>query len=162
MKKIRLFALAVIMIAAGTFFFTSKEVVKADEVVTENVETETVTIGPAKDLIIKDGISIGGIDVSGMTADEATAAVNEYVDKLLETWITLVGPKNTLRYQLKDLGLTAKVGVAVQEAVSIGNSGNLIKRFKAEQDLEKEDRVIDMGLSIDKQLTGNKIHYQLL
>ena len=143
MKKMKLLTMAAVVIAAGMFFLTNENVVKADV---------------AKDAVIKDGVYISGIDVSGMTADEATAAVDAYVANLQEQWITLVGPKNTLKYQLKDLGLTAKTEVAVQEAVAVGNSGNLIKRFKAVQDLEKEDYVVDMGLSIDKQLTANKIH----
>ncbi|MBP3677940.1 MAG: VanW family protein [Agathobacter sp.] len=143
MKKIKVLAMAAVVIAAAAFFLTNENLVKADV---------------AKDTVIEEGVYIGGIDVSGMTAEEATAAVDTYVAGLQEQWITLVGPKNTLRYQLKDLGLSSKTSVAVQEAVAVGNSGNLIKRFKALQDLEKENYVVDMGLSIDKQLTANKIY----
>ena len=70
-------------------------------------------------IVIEEGVYIGGIDVSGMTAKEATEAVDAYVADLQEQWITLVGPKNTLKYQLKDLGLSAKTSVAVQEAVAV-------------------------------------------
>jgi len=143
MKKIKLLAMAALVIAAGAFFLTNENLVKAD-----------VT----KDTVIEDGVYIGGIDVSGMTAEEATKAVDKYVAGLQEEWITLVGPKDTLKYQLKDLGLSAKTSVAVKEAVGIGNAGSLVKRFKALQDLEKENYVVDMGLSVDKQLTANKIH----
>ena len=143
MKKFKIFAMAAVVIAVGVFFLTNENLVKADV---------------SADTVIEEGVYIGGIDVSGMTADEATAAVDAYVAELQEQWITLVGPKNTLRYQWKDLGLSAKTSVAVQEAVAVGNSGNLIKRFKALQDLETENYVVDMGLSIDKQLTANKIY----
>lgn len=143
MKKIKLFAIAAVVIAAGAFFLTNEDFVKADV---------------AKDTVIKEGVYIGGIDVSGMTAEEATQEVDSYVANLQEQWITLVGPKNTLRYQLKDLGLSAKTNVAVKEAVALGNSGSLIKRYKALQDLEKENYVVDMGLQIDKQLAANKIY----
>lgn len=143
MKKIKFLVAAVMVIVAGTFFLTSENLVKADE---------------TKQTVIEEGVFIGGIDVSGMTAEEATAAVDAYVAGLQEQWITLVGPKNTLRYQLKDLGLSSKTKEAVQKAVGIGNSGSLIKRFMDLQDLEKEDYVVDMGLSIDKQLAANKIY----
>ena len=142
MKKIKLLVVAAIL-AAGTFFFTSEDLVKADV---------------SKEAVIKEGVYIGGIDVGGMTAEEATAAVDAYIAEIQEQWITLVGPKNTLKYQFKDLVVTGKTSVAVQEAVAIGNTGNVIKRFKALQDLEKEDRVIDMGLTIDKQVVANKIY----
>lgn len=143
MKKIKLFVATLLVVMAGTFLFTNENLVKADE---------------SKETLIEEGVYIGGINVGGMTADEATAVVDAYVAQLQEEWIVLVGPKDTLRYQLKDLGLTSKTSAAVQEAIAIGNSGNLIKRFKDLQDLEKEDYVVDMGLSIDKQLTGNKIN----
>ena len=143
MKKIKFLVAALMIVLVGTFLFTNENLMKADE---------------SDVALIQEGVYIGGIDVSGMTADEATAAVDAYVANLQEQWITLVGPQNTLRYQLKDLGLTSKTSEAVQEAITIGNSGNLIQRFKDLQDLEKENYVVDMGLSIDKQLTGNKIH----
>lgn len=131
------------LLTAGIFLFTNENYIKADE---------------PKGKVIKEGVYIGGIDVSGMTAKEATKEVDAYVADLEERWITLVGPKNTLRYQLKDLGLTANTSIAVQEAVGIGNSGSFIKRFKDLQDLETEEYVVDMGLTIDKQLTANKIN----
>ncbi len=143
MKKIKFFIVSVVILAAGAFFLTNEDLVKADV---------------SKNVVIEEGVHIGGIDVSGMTAKEATSAVNAYVSGLQEQWITLVGPKNTLRYQLKDLGLSARTSVAVKEAVAVGNSGSLIKRFMALQDLKKEDYVVDMGLQIDKQLTANKIY----
>ena len=143
MKKMRLLVAVCMMMAAGTFFLTGEDLVKADV---------------PKEVVIQEGVYIGGIDVSGMNAEEATTAVNTYVEGLQEQWITLVGPKNTLRYQLKDLGLSVKTEAAVQEAIAIGNSGSVIKRFMDLQDLEKEDYVVDMGLAIDKQLTANKIY----
>ena len=143
MKKIKFLVMVAIVFAAGLFFLTSENLVKAD-----------VT----KESVIENGVYIGDIDVSGMTVEEATQAVDSYVAGLQEQWITLVGPKDVLRYQLKDLGLSAQTSSAVYEAAAVGNAGSLIKRYKALQDLEKENYVVDMGLSIDKQLTGNKIY----
>lgn len=143
MKKIIRLATAAVILMAGAFLLTNENLFQADV---------------SKDTVIQEGVYIGGIDVSGMTAEEATAAVETYVTGLQEQWIVLEGPKNTLRYQLSDLGLSAKTEIAVQEAVTVGNSGNLVKRFKSLQDLEKENYVVDMGLSIDKQLAANKIH----
>lgn len=143
MKKFMLLAVAAILLVAGAFFFTNENSVKADA---------------AKNAVIEKGVYIGGIDVSGMTEKEAISAVKSYVASLEEEWITLVGPNGTLKYQLKDLGLSAKTTVAVKEAVAVGKSGNFIKRYKVLQDLKRNDYVIDMGLSIDKQLTGNLIY----
>lgn len=143
MRKYLFVLIAIVALSAGVFCFSNINSVKADA---------------SKEMVIREGVFIGGINVSGMTQEEATKAVESYVLEIQEHWITLVGPKNTLRYQLKDLGLTARTDAAVQEAVGIGNTGSFIKRFKELKDLEKENRIVDMGLAIDKQLTANKIH----
>lgn len=143
MKKIKVLTAALLLVAAGTFLFSNENIFKADV--------------PA-DAAIEQGVYIGGVDVSGMTAAEAEAAVNAYVDSIKTQTITLVGPAANLEMTLEEMGLTSKTDVAVQEAVAIGRSGNLIARYKALQDLEKEDYVIDMGLSIDKQLVGEYLY----
>lgn len=143
MKKIKILAAVVLLAAASTFLFTNEHIFKAE-----------VTA----DAAIEEGVYIGGIDVSGMTAEEAEAAVNAYVETVKAQKMTLVGPKANLELTLGDMGLTAKTEAAVQEAVAVGRSGNLISRFKALKDLEKENYVIDMGFAIDKQLVAETIH----
>lgn len=143
MKKFRGLAVALIVAAASVFLFTNDNLFKAD--VTE-------------DAVIEEGVFIGGIDVSGMTSQEATDAVNMYVENLKNMKITLVGPKANMEMTLGEMGLTAETGVAVQEAVAVGKYGNLISRFKVLKDLEENDYVIDMGLSIDKQTTAEVIY----
>lgn len=143
MKKIKVLAAALLFVVAGTFLFTNEHIFKADV--------------PA-DAAIEQGVYIGGVDVSGMTAEEATNAVNAYVENIKTQTITLVGPKANLELTLGDMGLTARTEAAVQEAVAVGHSGNLVSRFKALQDLEKENYVVDMGLAIDKQLVGETLY----
>ena len=143
MKKVKILAIALLVLIAGTFFVTNESVFKAEI---------------AEDAKIQKGVYIGGIDVSDMTAEEATDAVKAYVKDLKKKSITLVGPKDNLVLTLGDMGLKANTNAAVQEAVSIGRSGNLIKRFKALQDLEKADYVVDMGLSIDKQEVAQTLY----
>ena len=143
MKKIKVFAATLLLVAASTFLFTNESIFMAEV--------------PA-DATIEQGVYIGGIDVSGMTAQEATDAVNAYVEDAMTQTITLIGPKANISLTLGEMGLTAKTDVAVQEAVAVGRLGNLISRFKALQDLEKENYVVDMGFAIDKQLVGEVLY----
>lgn len=143
MKKIKILAVALLLVVAGTFLFTNETLFKAD------IE---------KGAKIEEGVFIGGVDVSGMTKEEATAAVDAYVESIKSKSITLVGPKGNLKLTLEEMGVSANTGAAVQEAISVGRSGNLIKRFKSLQDLESKTLVIDMGLGIDKQATAQQIY----
>ena len=144
MKKSKIIVLALMcLMLAGTILFTNDKLFKAD--VTE-------------DTIIVDGVYIGGIDVSGMTAKQATDAVNAYIDELKAETVTLKGLESELVLTYGDMGLTAKVDEAVAKAITIAQYGNLIQRFMNLKDLENENLVIPMGLSIDKQLLGQTLY----
>jgi len=143
MKKIRVWAAAIIMMAAVAFLLTNENLFVAD--VTENT-------------VIEKGVYIGGVDVSGMNTEEATEAVNKYVEDIKTKSVVLVGPKGNVTLTLEKMGVTAQTGAAVSEAVSVGKTGNLIKRFKELKDLEEQRYVVDMGLSIDKQATAEILH----
>ncbi len=143
MKKIKVFAAVLLLVVAGTFLFTNESVFKADV---------------SEDITIEQGVYIGGIDVSGMTAEEALAAVNAYVEEVKTKSITLVGPKGNVDLTLEAMGLTSRADAAVQEAVAVGNSGNLIARFKALKALEKESYVVELGFAIDKQSVGEVLY----
>ena len=146
MKKSKIIVLVLSVLVAGTILFTNENLFKADE---------------TKEVVIVEGVYIGGVNVSGMTAKEATEAVNAYVDKLKAETVILKGPNAEIETTYGDLGLTSKVDVAVSEAVSVAQYGNLIQRYMNMKDLEKEALVIDMGLAIDKQLVGQTIYAQV-
>ena len=140
MKKIKVLVTALIIVAAGAFLLTTDNLFKADV---------------SEEAVIEQGVYIGGVDVSGMNAAEATDAVNEYLEEIKTQSITLVGPKGDLKLSLEKMGVSAQTNAAVEEAVAVGKYGNLIKRFKEIKALEEENRVIEMGLSIDKEKTAD-------
>lgn len=143
MKKSKLIVLVLSVLVAGTIFFTNENLFKADE---------------KEEVVIVEGVYIGGVDVSGMTAQEATDAVNAYVDELKAETVILKGPNAEFEMTYGDMGLTSKVNTAVAEAVTVAQYGNLIQRYMNMKDLEKEALVIDMGLSIDKQVVAEAIY----
>lgn len=99
---------------------------------------------------IKDGIYISGIDVGGMTADEAEAAVEAYVESMKPTIITLAAANGgEVQITAGDLGLTWVNTEIVEEAAGIGQEGNVIVRYKKMKDLQNENIEYDLELSFD-------------
>ena len=143
MKKIRVLAIACVLVVAGAFLLTNENLFIADV---------------AEDTTIENGVFIGGIDVSGMNMEEATEAVNNYIEEIKTKKISLVGPKGSISLTLENMGIQAKVGKAVSEAVAVGRHGNLIQRFKVLTDLDYDNYVVDMRLSIDKQKTAETLY----
>jgi vancomycin resistance protein YoaR len=88
---------------------------------------------------IANGIYIGDIDVSGMTVSDATAAVHSCFDKMAGAEITLdAGEGRGLKIYGEELGISWKNPQIIEEAYSLGHKGNIIQRYKALKDLEKE------------------------
>lgn len=115
-----------------------------------------LVLSPAKeaeaksDDTIKAGIYIGDISVAGMTADEARDAVNGYIDSLQEVEITLlVTEENSVTVTAGELGISWGNPEIVDAAASLGAQGNIVQRYKALKDLEKENKVYEIELDFD-------------
>ncbi|MCR4674580.1 MAG: VanW family protein, partial [Lachnospiraceae bacterium] len=85
--------------------------------------------------IIPDGITINGIDVSGMTKDEAVEAISTEVEKYQSAEITLKAGSNTLTCSGSDLQVDIESEAVVEKALYYGQTGNIIERFEANQNL---------------------------
>lgn len=126
---------------AGLFLVLVLGVVVMVPVNAETKETDT----------IPERVYVGDISIGGMTREEATQVVEDYVAGLEEKKITLQAGENTLEVTAGDIGISWGNPEVVEEAVSLGKSGNLISRYKALKDLEKEDKVYQIAYNIDKE-----------
>ena len=94
-----------------------------------------MTVCAAEATILK-GITIEGVDVSGMTKEEALNALTAYETKLGEETLTLKIGDQTLDAPLSSFGVTYSNEDAVASALSIGRTGNIVKRYKDQKDLQ--------------------------
>ena len=110
----------------------------------------SVTVWAAQEETIKPGIYIEDIDVGGMSEAEAIAAVEAYVDSLKPTMITLVAANDqTVQTTAGELGLAWSNKEIIGEALSIGQTGSVITRYKVLKDLEHENKIYEMEFSFD-------------
>lgn len=102
------------------------------------------------DAVILDGIYMDEVDLSGMTAEEAKAAVNAYVERIKLKNITFgAAGGHYVAITAGDLGVSWVNEGDIDVAVGIGKTGNIVKRYKAIEDLKHENKVFDLQLSID-------------
>lgn len=101
---------------------------------------------------IKNGIFAEDIDLSGMSAQEASAAVEAYVEGLRETQITLLAADDTeVAVTAGDLGIFWANPDLVTDALEVGIHGNVIERYKLLKDLEQENLILPIEISFDLQ-----------
>ncbi len=105
---------------------------------------------------IKNGIYAGHINISGMTCNQAAAAVEAFVDELKGVEITLKAAEgNTVIVTAGELGLEWGNPELVSEAAMIGTRGDVIQRYKTLKDLEYENKVYPIVLSFDPQTVND-------
>lgn len=101
-----------------------------------------------KDNISK-GVFIDTVDIGGMTKDQATKAVEDYILERESKTLTIKVDDNTIVSTLKDLGYKPDPNSYIEEALMVGKSGNLIKRYKEIKDTEAEGLVYTLEFSLD-------------
>lgn len=132
MKKNAWFAGAAAVMAAGMIFMTPVSARAAEAI-------------PA-------GVYVGEISLEGMTAGEAKAAVQEYVDAKLNQTVTLDIDGTKAESSAKALGMSWGNPDAVDAAVEKSEiKGSLIKRYMMKKDLQQNPVTIDLEMDVDQE-----------
>lgn len=92
-----------------------------------------------------------------MTKEEAKKAVDAYMEDRAEEKITLNIEEEAPEITRGELGVTWNNPEIIEEALSIGKSGNLIQRYKQLKDLEIENKVYDIAYTADREMIRNVV-----
>lgn len=110
-------------------------------------------VAASDDDVILEGVYMGDISLAGMTADEAKAAVRAFVEELKSKHVTFgaVGD-HYVGVMAGDLGLNWVNESDIDAAAALGKKGNIVKRYKAMEDLKHGNKIYDLKLSLDRDL----------
>lgn len=112
----------------------------------------------AAEQTISKGIFVRDLDLSGLTLEEAKAKVQAYVDELATHPVVLrVNEETTVEILPQDLGFGWSNQSILQEALNLGKTGNIIARYKAQKDLERENKVYELEFSWDTALISSAL-----
>lgn len=102
------------------------------------------------------GVFVENISLEGKTAEEARKLVESYInDNLIGKIITLIAiDGNSVNITPADVGLTWSNPEIVEEAADIGQTGNVVQRYKAAKDLQHQNKVFHMEFEVDRESIG--------
>lgn len=120
----------------------------------------TVYAEESADSVIAQNVTIGGINVGGMTVQEATELLNAKTMEALNASFTLTAGEKSLSVTGMDLGLSWGNPGVVEEAANIGKSGNLLSRFKNKKELEQSGKAYPLVYQIDDTETAALLNAQ--
>ncbi len=101
---------------------------------------------------IGQGIYISDMDMSGMTYEEAQAAVEKRIEQIRSDIITVQVGEDKVEITASELGLQWKNKDIVDEAFAYGNCGNAIKRYKDQKDLAQGNQMLPLEFDAEENV----------
>lgn len=100
---------------------------------------------------VKEGISIDTTDISGMSYDEAKDTVKALAKQKSAVKVSLKINKDVVETTLGRLGYQWSNKNVVDEAISLGKSGSVIKRYKDDLDLKNQGKKYALEMKLDQE-----------
>ena len=144
--------LGLVMPAMASDFDSSTESSLVSDVPDDesSISAPSEDTGKSKERTILNGVTIGSVDVSGMTGAEAQAAVEEHINEMASSKLKIhVGEDYTREIAMSDLGFHWTNTNVAEEALKLGQSGNIIERYKIRKDTAEEGRTFLLEKSYD-------------
>lgn len=104
-----------------------------------------------------EGIYLGDISVGGMTSDDIKKEVEKYISGFTSKTITLTMDDNKYDLTAGALGYRWGNKKVVEEILDYGNRGNVIERYKAREDIKKENVTYPIEVTVNKKVLKKAI-----
>lgn len=106
----------------------------------------------AQESTLPEGIYVGNVSLGGLTQEEAAQEIQALVDRMAARKVVLNVEGVTAETTAQELGFAWSNPDAVEEAASYAAEGNLIQRYMALKDLEKNPVHIPLETEVDAAL----------
>ena len=105
----------------------------------------------SRDDLIAEGVTIAGVDVGGMRADQARLVIERRLKEPLEQPIAVVRAKKRFTLSAEDAGVRADVTGMVDEAIAESRDGNILSRVARDLTGGEEHAQVSARVSYDRQ-----------
>lgn len=102
---------------------------------------------------ILNGVYVEDISMEDKTPEEATKMVEDYIADLCTKNIILVAVGgNEVQITPADVGFSWENPAVIEEALALGQRGNIVQRYKTAKDLEHESRIFPLEFQCNEEL----------
>ncbi|MBQ9156350.1 MAG: VanW family protein [Eubacterium sp.] len=103
------------------------------------------------------GISIGGMDVSGLTKKQVQDKLDSYVADVSAETVTLKVGKKEKTVTMTDLGISCATPEVADQAYDLGKSGNVVERIRTVYGLTLDKKDYPISFSFDEKKAKKKL-----
>jgi len=105
----------------------------------------------ADENVMYSGIEIDGVDVGGMTKEEAQAAIDSHIaDMEARPVKVIINKNNSVDTTFTELGFRYTGESHIDEAFKVGKSGSFLDRFMGNSKISEEDAKYTLDYTVDK------------
>ena len=97
------------------------------------------------------GVFIDEVDVSGMSGEEAQAALDAHVDKLAARSLEVDVNGETVTTTLAEIGYACETEKAIEEAMQVGKEGNMFSNYAEIKKVAAEHKVFPLSFSYSEK-----------
>ncbi len=139
-----------------------KGIVIAAGVALALIAVVTLTLGKtfaeetAADVICQ-GVSVQDVDLSGMTKEAATEALQGRVNDLNQAVFVFTFGEEKVEIAGQDMQVKADVNATVDAAYAYGHRGNILERYKEMTDVGRDTVSVDMTYAFDEEYLMNTL-----
>lgn len=137
-----------------------EEVVAEEEEVSSENSIDYSKIVLTGEEVYEDNIQVAGVSVSGLTYDEAQAAIKSELEGRLANEIKITISKDEYLYTFGDMGVSfpeQKVEGILKESIVYGNHGTLITVYKEKATIDAEGKEFDVDFVLDESAINKTI-----
>lgn len=111
---------------------------------------------------IAKGVSISGIDVSGMTKAEASQKLESYMEQMNNRNVKIAIDDQSVTAKASELGYTCSDNEVVDKAYKLGKSGNVFSRMKELNALKEKKKDFALSMKVDEKVLEKYIEKNCL
>ncbi len=103
----------------------------------------------ADDNVMYQGVQIGGVDVGGMTEEEAAEVINKHIEDMVNRPVKIIINGNTVETTFAELGFANDGNTHITEAFKAGKPESFMERIFGS--VSKKDKEYNLGFTLDKE-----------
>ncbi len=99
---------------------------------------------------IYDGITVGGVDVGGLTKEEAEKKIQDYIGKVEARDVRILIEQEEVVAKAEELGFSCRDVDGVEKAYHLGRSGHLFFNASSVSNMDASEKTFPFSASVDE------------
>lgn len=100
---------------------------------------------------ICEGVTISGVEVGGITKEEAQKKLSDHINSLMKREVIITVDESEIRTTAENLGFSCEEQDVLEKAYEVGKDGNIFTNYQKLSSENKEEGTFDLSYTVDEE-----------